>query len=201
MGRVANVWADDDGDDERLLVERARYERRAFAPLYDRYAEPVYRYAYRRLGDPERAADATSQVFLQALAALPRFRGGSFRSWLFAIAHNVVADSHRRSGRTAELPAAWDAPDPEPSPEHQAIRNDEAAQLVRLLGRLTAEQREVVELRLAGLTGQEIADRLGRSLTSAVSLQWRAFARLRRLLADDDAGRPSLHPIAPDEEP
>ncbi len=82
--------------DEAELVARAQREPQAFAPLYARYAEPVYRYCYRRLGSPEAAADATSQTFAQALAALPRYRAGSFRAWLFAIAANVVADAHRR---------------------------------------------------------------------------------------------------------
>ena len=43
----------------------------AFAPLYARYFDPVYRYCYRRLGHPEAAADAAAQVFTKALAALP----------------------------------------------------------------------------------------------------------------------------------
>lgn len=185
-------------DDEREVIVRARRDPRAFAPLSDRYADPVYRYALRRLGDPEQAADAASQVFVRVLAALPRYRDEAFRSWLFAIAHNVVTDHLRRSGRTTELPAAWDAPDPAPSPEHVAICRDEAAELRRLLGGLTSEQREVVELRLAGLTGQEIADRLGRTLGSTVSLQWRAFNRLRRLLAPDTL---TLRRLPTDEEP
>ncbi len=55
--------------DDADLVAQAQLDRQAFAPLYARYADPVYRYCYRRLGHPEVAADATSQTFARALAA------------------------------------------------------------------------------------------------------------------------------------
>jgi DNA-directed RNA polymerase specialized sigma24 family protein len=53
-----------------------------------------------RLRDREDAKDATNLILARALAALPTQRGGSFRPWLFSIAHNVVVDAHRweRSG-------------------------------------------------------------------------------------------------------
>jgi hypothetical protein len=69
--------------DDAALVAAARVDPTAFAPLYARYLPPVYRYCYRRLGTSAAAEDATSEVFVKALAALPRFRAGSFRSWLF----------------------------------------------------------------------------------------------------------------------
>jgi DNA-directed RNA polymerase specialized sigma24 family protein len=43
------------------------------------------------LGTREAAEDANTEIFMRALAALPAYRAGEFRSWLFAIAHNVVA--------------------------------------------------------------------------------------------------------------
>ena len=42
-------------DDARLVVS-AQENPRAFAPLYARYADPVYRYCYRKLDHPETAA-------------------------------------------------------------------------------------------------------------------------------------------------
>jgi RNA polymerase sigma-70 factor (ECF subfamily) len=83
-------------EDARILA-LAKSDPRAFAPLYARYFDPVYRYCYRRLGHAEAAADAAAQVFTKALAALPGYRedAPSFRSWLFAIAHNVITDDLR----------------------------------------------------------------------------------------------------------
>src|SRR5688572_23840865 len=103
-------------EDDAVLVERARRDPQAFAPLYGRYVDPIYRYCYRRLGEPEAAADATAQVFAKALAALPGCRADRFRSWLFSIAHNTLADVHRARRGDAPLDEAAEVVDAAPSP-------------------------------------------------------------------------------------
>lgn len=166
----------------------------AFAPLYDRYAEDVYYFCYRRLRHPEEAADATSQVFVKVLRALPGYRPGSinagaaFRAWLFRIAHTTVIDIQRRRRPVDSLDAdggdAARAPVPasDRAPEEEAIRNEEARLVQRLFFALPERQRLVIELRLAGLSGQEIADSLGISLSATKAAQFRAYRTLRRLL-------------------
>ena len=118
-----------DDQDERAQIALAQGNPQAFAPLYARYFDPVHRYCYRRLRDPERAADATSQIFLKALASLPGYRGGSFRSWLFAIAHNVVIDTIRQTKPQSMLPDEWDLPDDQPTPEQRTILEDDRRRL------------------------------------------------------------------------
>lgn len=173
---------DADLDDEAALVARARDDRQAFAVLYRRYADPVYRYCYRRLGAKEVAEDATSQVFLQALAALPRFRDGSFRSWLFAIAHNVTSNALRSDRPHRPLDDALAAPATGPSPEDLALDATEHLAIRMLLTRLPADQRHLLELRLAGLTDAEIGRALGRSHGAVRVAQHRAVVRLRAIL-------------------
>lgn len=173
--------------DDAEVIACAQSDPRAFAPLYTRYADPIYRYCYRRLGSRERAADATSQTFLQALAALPRYRAGSFRAWLFAIAANVVADIHRMrplASLEEEASVAASLLDLSPTPEEQALAEEERRSVEALLARLTSDQRRIVELRLAGLTGTEITAVLGLSISAVRSSQFRAYARLRRLMTD-----------------
>ena len=165
--------------DDAAVVARARSDPRAFAPLYARYLDPVYRYCYRRLGSREAADDATGAVFAKALAALPAYRDGSFRAWLFAIAHNVVADVHRRRRPEGPLAAAGDPADGAPTPEEAALAADERRTVRALLATLPADQRRVLELRLAGLTGAEIAAVLDRSPGAVKMLQLRAMTRLR----------------------
>lgn len=177
------------GDDDARLVRRAKSDPRAFAPLYARYFDAVYRYCYRRLGNPDAAADATSLIFARALAALPRFRDDapSFRSWLFAIAHNAITDDLRGRRPLASLDAAAEMPSSSPSPEDEVLRNETSQRVRALLAELPSEQRHVLELRLAGLTGPEIAAALDRSLGSVKIMQVRAFAQLRASLAPEDA--------------
>jgi RNA polymerase sigma-70 factor (ECF subfamily) len=125
------------------------------------------------LGSREAAEDATSLIFTGALAALPSHSSCSFRGWLFGIAHHVVADVLRGKHRDVPLDVASTVWDPAPSPEGTA------------LAQLSAQQRQVVELRLAGLTSAEIAETLGCSQGAVDVTQHRAVLRLRRLLSAD----------------
>jgi len=166
---------------EAAQVARAQADPTAFAPLYATYFDPIYRYCARRLGSHDAAADATSAVFANALAALPAYRDGSFRAWLFAIAHNVVTNLHRADRPQHALTDALHIADGAPSPEELAVAGDERRSLGALLAQLPPEQRRVVELRLAGLTGPEIGQLLGRSHGAIKVAQFRAMARLRDL--------------------
>lgn len=178
---------DDEAHDEpeAALVARAKADRRAFAPLYARYLGPVLRYCGRRLPDPDSAEDATAQIFAQAMANIGGCRDDAFRPWLFTIAHHVVVDHYRRRKPTAGLDAALDRIDPEPTPEEIALEREDRTALRALLTHLTPDQRRVVELRLAGLTGVEIADALGLSHGAVKIHQFRAIRRLRAVMGVD----------------
>jgi len=176
----------EDRDSDALLVAYARTDPAAFALLYRRYVDPVYRYCYRRLGTREMAEDVTALIFTKALSALSAYRadGPSFRSWLFAIAHNAVADDLRARHPAAPLAAALDQADPMPTPESAALAAEGGRRVRELLRQLPPEQAQIVELRLAGLTGVEIALALGRTPNAVKVAQYRAYSRLRALVGD-----------------
>ena len=167
---------------DAAVVARALQDRAAFGQLYDRYVDLIFHYCLVRLRDREEAEDATSLVFARALAALPTHRGRSFRSWLFTIAHNVVIDRQRAAIPVAPLSLLEAVPAPDPSLEDQVATTDRRRAVAQAVSQLPDEQRAVVELRLAGLTGPEVAAALGRSHESVRTTQRRAIARLRSLL-------------------
>lgn len=184
---VTDRVADDDARDVAL----ARRDPAAFAPLYERYAQPIYYFCYRRLGNRHDAADATAVTFTRALAALGSFHpdrpGSTFRAWLYTIARNALID-HARSARphaSLDHPDAPDLVDRAPSPEDHALGAEAARAVDRLLRRLPERQRAVVELRLAGLRIAEIATALGVTESAAKSLQVRAYRTLRDLVDTD----------------
>ena len=180
-------------ENDAALVLRAKRDPAEFAPLYLRYVDPVYRYCYRRLGSAEAAADATSQTFAKAIAGLPGCAEASFRSWLFAIAHNVLVDSVRARRTDASLEAAATIFDPTPSPEEAALAGEQQAEVQRVLTQLSPDQRRVVELRLAGLRSNEIGAVLGRSRGAVDAIQARAVARLRHLLGATNGSAEGRH--------
>jgi RNA polymerase sigma-70 factor (ECF subfamily) len=182
------IGGDDDltAADDRTLVARARVDRAVFAELYRRYVDGVYWYCLGRLREADMAEDATSQVFAQALAALPRYqdheRETAFRAWLFRIAHNVVVDTVRARHGHESLATVADLVDGRDLPEEMVILDEAQRAVWDLVATLPPEQRSVVELRLVGLTGMEIATALGRSRGAVDTAQSRAVARLRTLM-------------------
>jgi RNA polymerase sigma-70 factor (ECF subfamily) len=186
---IVPVASDDAAADaDAVLVAAARQDPRAFTFLYDRYLDPVYRFCYVRLGSREAAEDATSDVFLKALAGLNEFRGGSFPAWLYRIAHNVVADSYRKARPSMPMHDQYDPIDPSESPEELVISSSEREALAAALAQLPDDQRVAVELQLAGWSGEQIAEALGKSPGAVRMLRLRALQRLRELLQPGKGG-------------
>lgn len=182
--------ADDDAVSDAVLIAGGTNDH--FARLYDRYAGSVYRYCRLRIPNTAEAEDATAVVFTNAFAAFPP-GAGSFRAWLFTIAHNVVVNyyrSQKHRGANQPLDFAAEIADRAPTPEDAALQSDDEQRLYQALAQLPDDQRRVIELRLAGLTGAEIAETLGRSRTAMRQLQFRAMQRLRQILTDDNTKEP-----------
>ena len=89
------------------LVDLAKGgEKDAFGELYERYLEKIYNYVYYRTGNHHDAEDLTARVFFRAMAHIETYteRGVPFQAWLYSIAHNLVANWHRDSGRRKIIP-------------------------------------------------------------------------------------------------
>ncbi len=174
--------------DEAAQVAAAQADPSAFGPLYERYVDQIYRYAFRRVGSHAEAEDVTSQTFQQALAALPNFewRGVPFGAWLYRIAGNVIA----RRGRNAKHEIAvddvtvyaQDAEDPSEDPAWiVAQRQDD--ELMRALRTLPLDQQRAIVLRFShGLKSREIGETMGRSEGAVKQLLHRAMRSLRDAL-------------------
>jgi RNA polymerase sigma factor (sigma-70 family) len=180
-------------DDARLVV-LAQDDQHSFAALYDRHFAGIYGYCYRSLGTVERAEDAAQQVFAQALASLPEYREtGRFRPWLYTIAHHVI-HAQRDADRTNDsLDVVAEVPDPGISPEEEALGALDRGALLEAIGLLSRDQRRVIELRMAGLKGREIAQELGRSHEAVRMLQQRALDHLTVALKSPNQSRGGRH--------
>jgi RNA polymerase sigma-70 factor (ECF subfamily) len=179
--------ADLDDRDDMLLAAAARTDPDAFAALYRRYLDPIHRYCALRLGSRQLAEDATSQVFLEALTDLPRYRGGVFAGWLFRIAQHTVADmqrQRRRAGSPLPIDAAGELMDDQRPPDDIAITRSEEEALRLALAMLPADQRATIELQLSGWTSEQIGRALGRSPGAVRILRFRAMQRLRAILTE-----------------
>ncbi|WP_248962258.1 sigma-70 family RNA polymerase sigma factor [Sphaerisporangium perillae] len=181
-----------DIDELRRVVLRAKTgDADAFAALYDRYVDLVYRYVYFRVGSHALAEDLTSETFLRALRRIADFtwQGRDFGAWLVTIARNLVAD-HYKSGRyrmevsTAEV---LDTPlDGLHIPENAVVATMVSERVLRAVSDLNPEQQECVVLRfLHGMSLAETALIMGKKSNAIKALQFRAVRALARALPDD----------------
>jgi RNA polymerase sigma-70 factor (ECF subfamily) len=180
------------GRDDEALARAAQQDPLLFSALYTSYLDAIYRYCYVRLGSHESAEDATSEVFLKAFSGLPGYRGNAgtvFAAWLFQIARNVVTDHYRRRRPNVPVELLDEQPDPADPPEEQAIAASEREAVRAALAQLPEEQRTVLELQLAGWSGEQIAGAIGRSHGAVRMLRLRAVQQLKATLAG--AGTPA----------
>ncbi len=166
---------------------------RAFNEIVAMYQGQAYNLAYRTLGEPEAAADATQEAFLNAYRHITQYRGGSFRSWLLRIVTNVCYDEFRRRQRSPQTSplqpdgdedaAIPEFPDAGPTPEERAERGDLQRHLMAGLSILPYEQRVAVILSdVQGMSYEEIAAATGTELGTVRSRLARGRARMRDFL-------------------
>lgn len=158
-----------------------------FEAFYREHVEAIQRFVARRVGDRERAADLTAEIFLAAIGAAHRYRAerGAPKAWLYGIARTVVAIDRRRAGRERAREQHLRASlllDEDDAAEIDA-RIDAAGRLRQLyeaMDRLSESERAILELvALDELSLTEAAAAAGvRPVTARVRLH-RARRKLR----------------------
>ncbi|MEU7703089.1 sigma-70 family RNA polymerase sigma factor [Streptomyces sp. NPDC039028] len=169
-----------------LLALAARDGDPAKADLFVRALHrDVWRYVAYLSADRQAADDLTQEVFLRAIAALPRFQGrSSARTWLLSIARRTVVDSLRRA---AARPRLSDRDDWQAEAEHTQPLGlpgfEDGVALAELMDSIPAERREAFVLtQLLGLPYAEAADAIGCPVGTVRSRVARARTSLVALL-------------------
>src|SRR6266511_5354881 len=178
-------------EDAALAVRASRGDPAAFGMLYDRHISAVYRYVYYRVRDDAEAEDLTSDVFMKALRAIPRYEPRqAFLAWLYRIARNAVIDHVRRGGRQVSYEDALAHPEVHEvvEPDTELLAMSDSATLRGALEKLTPLQQEVIVLRfLEGFSTLEIAKLIGKREGTVRGIQFRAIGALRQLIPSREA--------------
>jgi RNA polymerase sigma-70 factor (ECF subfamily) len=155
-------------------------DRAAFGRLFRLYGPMVHGVLLARV-PPHEVRDLMQDVFVTALERLDTLReAGAFGGWLAMIARNRATDFHRREQhrRTAPLEGA-----------DVAVRDPDRAQaeqLLALIRQLPDAYKETLVLRLVeGMTGPEIAARVGLTPESVRVNLHRGMALLRQRLGEE----------------
>jgi RNA polymerase sigma-70 factor, ECF subfamily len=159
----------------QLVAASQQNDREAFGHLYRLYYRRIYNLA--RFYVPQQAEDVVAETFVRAWAAIVRYqdRGRPFVAWLYAIARHVLADELKAQRRVEPRDELPDSPSESPQ--------DDRIMLAMGLARLPVAQRRVLELKyLLGLSHEEIAAALRRSVGAVKALRWRGLQNLSVIL-------------------
>ena len=169
-------------DIELVAMAQAAKDDRAFTVLVERHQARLRAFLLRLSGDRSLADDIAQDAFVKAHAALASFRGGgSFRSWLFAIAYREFLQAKRRSKAAARLAAAL-AAEREPDPA-AGVDAGMSLDIRRALSTLDDLERAAILLcDAAGLSHTEAAAALSTPLGSIKTYVARARRKMRDAL-------------------
>jgi RNA polymerase sigma-70 factor (ECF subfamily) len=148
--------------------------------IWEQFSQRLHGYISRRVSDRSDADDILQQVFLKVHQNLDSLQSDErLLPWLYRIARNALADFYRTHRSLAPLPeslAVVDADEPDPESELAHGLNE-------MLACLPEKYRHALELgEIQELKQQEVADRLGLSLSGAKSRLQRGRVMLRQAL-------------------
>lgn len=167
--------------DERLTKRAVSGDERAFAAIFRRYHQPLFRFCLAIVGNPEDAQDALQNTMMKVLRALPgEERKIELKPWLYRIARNESIDLLRRRRETRELDVEQIAPGY--ALAEDAATRERLRRLFTDLRELPERQREVLVMReLGGLDFEEIGTALRTSGAVARQTLYEARQSLRQM--------------------
>jgi RNA polymerase sigma-70 factor (ECF subfamily) len=170
--------------DEKLLADAANGDGKAFQILYERYRDPIFRFAFRLLGSAEAAEDVAHDCFLSLMQEPRRFdpERASLRTYIYAAARNQAAKRDHNSGREAGLEEMGEEPElgERHSPIARVLDNELASEVEQAIAALPPLQREAIVLfEYEDLTLAEIAAVVGADSNTVKARLFRAREKLR----------------------
>lgn len=172
--------------DEVLLEKAGAGDQAAFLELYQRYREPIFRFAYRLLGSVENAEDITHDCFLSLIRKPENFRPdrASLKTYLYAAARNLTLKNFRDQGRETGLDEVAEPKDSSRRAPLRRLLDEELAAHVReAVFSLPPLQREsLILFEYEGLSLSEVAAIAGTDVGAVKARLYRAREGLRRIL-------------------
>jgi RNA polymerase sigma-70 factor (ECF subfamily) len=155
--------------------------------LFDLLRDSVYRYVVGIVSSPAEAEELTQESFLQFYRCLLKGTAvDNCRAWIFRVAHNLAIDLQRKKGRYEPMnPTIWDEaceyhPDPQPDPEQDLLKQEAEQRFHRAVARLSAQERQCLDLRAEGLRYREIAEVFGLSRSAVENIMDRIVKKIRQ---------------------
>ncbi|HKO34837.1 MAG TPA: sigma-70 family RNA polymerase sigma factor [Pyrinomonadaceae bacterium] len=170
--------------DEGLLASAAGGDATAFQILYERYRDPIFRFAYRLLGSAEAAEDVAHDCFLSLIKEPSRFDSNraSLRTYIYATARNLAAKRYHSFGRETAIDELADEPAmaERHAPVARLLDQELASEVQQAIASLPPLQREALVLfEYDELSLAEIGEVVGADANAVKQRLFRAREKLR----------------------
>jgi RNA polymerase sigma factor (sigma-70 family) len=171
--------------DRELWLRAAAGDAPAFGELYDRHADAIYNYCFRRCGNWATAEDLTATVFLEAWSKRRRVafdRDDAVLPWLYAVANNVERNHARRHRRLVRFLGELVRQAPASDPSDAVAEQERMRTMLAAVRRLPRREQDVLALCVfGGLSYEQAASALGIPIGTVRSRLARARNRLGEL--------------------
>lgn len=153
-------------DDYSKFVKKAiGGDKEAFGELYKIFLNKIYRFVYYLVGDEFSAEDITQNTFLKAWNNIANFslERGTFQSYLYTIARNLVIDNQRKK-KVYSLEGLENVIETHENRENELWKNQASQKVHEALDDLDEDDRQIIILRyfeemhfdeIAGVLGKE----------------------------------------------
>lgn len=173
--------------DIELAQHAQQGDMEAIGALYDRHQLRIYRYVRARIYDTQLAHDLTGDIFLRMVTHIQTYQptGAPFTAWLYRIAHNYLVNHVQKEHSLKIVPIhqadylSHTAVNPVAIVEQQM----QLETIMAALDQMETLPREVLTLRfLVGLSLQEVAEMLGKSVAAVKSIQHRGLKTMKAFI-------------------
>lgn len=173
-----------DLDEDKLLIlleESKEGNPKALGKICEHFYPKIYRFTFYRVNGIEDAEDLTGEVCARAIQSMHEQKG-SFTSWIYTIASNMVTDYYRRRSVRSIVESKEDLAETIGSNDNAIENSLTQKELKHAILQLTEEQQKVITLKfIEGYETEEIANMLSKSAGAVRAIQFRALTALRTL--------------------
>lgn len=169
------------------LIDKTGLVTSVFKEIYDLWFTKVYQYSYARVGNQKDAEDITSQIFLKAIEAFPRYKHrGHFPAWLFTIARNEIKMFYRGKKKSRTVVEVGKIASLTPDLLNSLINSGDIKQLNELITRMPDKEKELIYLRyVAEMKFTDMAVVLGRKESAVKKSLYRLQTRLQNIMEEN----------------
>lgn len=188
MSKVSLDWETEKELAGKLNRGKLAQQQAVFAKIYEHYHPHLLRYFKNKVNREEIAEDLTATVFTKAFESRSNYRweGVPLSAWLYRIAHNLLIDHYRLSGRsqTLDLSQAPPIADLKPTPEVEFQQWEREQILKDLVQKLPPREKNIILLKFfEGYTNRAIAKMTGLSETNVGTIVYRIVKQMRGSLS------------------